>query len=127
MIKNFKKYALVIPVISTIVLMASSALADLPAGNAITPDDISGIIGVIAQFMIDISLVLAVIFIVLSGIMTMMAQDDPTRFKNGLARLKSAIWGVVIVMATGVIINTVGSLIDRSFFCQISFLGICLY
>lgn len=127
MIKNLKKYALVIPVISTIVLMASSALASLPVGNAITLDDISGIVSVITQFMIGISFFLAIIFIVLSGIMTMMSQDDPARFKSGLARLKSAIWGVAIVMATGVIINTVGSLVDRSFFCQLSILGICLY
>ena len=103
------------------------ALADLPPGNAITTDDISGIVGIIARFMIVISMVLAVIFIVLSGIMTMMAQADPGKFTNGLLRLKHAIIGVLVILAVGVIINTVAALVDRSFFCQISILGRCIY
>lgn len=108
-------------------LLPGLVSAYIPAGNAVTIDDISGIIGVIAQFMIGISMVLAVIFIVLSGIMTMMAQADPGKFTNGLLRLKHAAIGAGVVMATGVIINTVGALVDRSFFCQLSFLGICLW
>ena len=104
-----------------------TALADLPPGNAITIDDVSGIVGIIARFMIVMSMVLAVIFIVLSGIMTMMAQADPAKFSKGLLRLKHAAIGAGVVLATGVIINTVATLVDRSFFCQISILGICLY
>lgn len=127
MIKKFKKYFFAIPAVLTAVLMAGSALAALPAGNAITLDDISGIVGVIAQFMIGISMVLAVIFIVLSGIMTMMAQADPGKFANGILRLKHAAIGAGVILATGVIINTVAALVDRSFFCQISVLGICLW
>ena len=127
MIKEFKKYALAVPAVLVMILMASSALADLPVGNPITLDDVSGIVNIIADFMIVTSMVLAVIFIVLSGIMTMMAQADPGKFTAGLLRLKHAIYGVAVVLAAGVIINTVASLVDRSFFCQISILGICLY
>lgn len=128
MIKNLKKYALAVPAVLVMVLMATSALAaNLPAGNAITLDDISGIAEVISRFMIVMSMVLAVIFIVLSGIMTMMAQADPGKFTSGLLRLKHAIYGVAVVLAAGVIINTVASIVDRSFFCQISILGICIY
>ncbi|MEK7645520.1 MAG: hypothetical protein AAB374_00150 [Patescibacteria group bacterium] len=101
--------------------------AELPPGSAITIDDVSGIVGIIARFMIAMSMVCAVIFIVLSGIMTMMAQDDPAKFSKGLLRLKHAAIGAGVVLATGVIINTVAALVDRSFFCQISILGICLY
>lgn len=115
--------------IATLGLLAMPlfARAELPAGHAITLDDVGGLVGVIADFMIGISLVLAVIFIVLSGIMTMMAQADPGKFTDGLLRLKHAIYGVAVVLAAGVIINTVASLIDRSFFCQLSLLGICLF
>jgi len=102
-------------------------LAELPPGNAISLDDIDYIVYIIADFMIITSMVLTVIFIVLSGIMTMLAQADPGKFKDGLLRLKHAIWGVAIILASGVIINTVGALVDRSFFCQISIVGICLY
>ncbi len=107
-------------------LSAVSARADLPAGNPITIDDVSGLIGLVANFLIITSMVLAVIFIVLSGIMIMLAQSDPTAFKKGQARLKHAIFGVAVVLGTGVIINTVAALVDRSFFCQFSVLGICL-
>ena len=127
MIKKFKKYFWAVPIILAMVLMASSALAQLPPGNPITIDDISGLVGTIARFMIAISMVVAVIFIVLSGIMTMMAQADPGKFTNGLLRLKHAIIGAMVILATGVIINTVAAIVDRSFFCQLQVLFICLY
>ena len=127
MFQELKKYMLAVPVISLMVLMATSVLADLPPGNAITLYDVDSIVHIIAQFMIGISMVLAVIFIVLSGIITMTAQADPGRFSAGLLRLKHAAIGAGVVLATGVIINTVASLVDRSFFCQVSLLGICLF
>ncbi len=127
MFKNIKKYFLVPPTVATLFFVATSAFAALPAGNAITIDDVSGIIGVMTRFLIATSMVFAVLFIVLSGIMFMVSQGDPGKFKEARARLNSAIWGVAVVLATGVIINTVASLVDRSFFCQISLLGICLY
>lgn len=113
------------PAILVVALMATSALA-LPPGNPVTLGEIDSIIVIIAQFMIVTSMILAVIFIVLSGIMTMMAQADPGKFSNGLLRLKHATIGAGVVLATGVIIATVASIVDRTFFCQISILGICI-
>ncbi len=120
---NLRTYA--VPIL--LLLAVPTAQAALPAGNAITLEDVDGIINLIARFLIVTSMICAVIFIVLSGIMTMAAQADPKRFSAGLLRLKHAIYGVAVVLATGVIINTIGSLVDRSFFCQLSILGICLY
>ncbi len=125
MIKKLKKYLFAIPSVSLIVFMATSVLA-LPPGNPITFNAITILVTDIAQFMIVTSMILAVIFIVLSGIMAMMAQADPGKFKDGLLRLKHAVIGAGVVMATGVIIATVASIVDRSFFCQISIFGICL-
>ncbi len=110
-----------------LIMPTVSWASDLPAGNPITIDDVSGMISLAARFLIVTSMVCAVIFIVLSGIMIMLAQADPGKFKTGLLRLKHAIWGVAVVLATGVIINTVAALVDRSFFCQVSLLGICFY
>ncbi|MEK9157771.1 MAG: hypothetical protein AAB638_01140 [Patescibacteria group bacterium] len=103
------------------------AYANLPAGNAITLTDIDNMAHLIARFLIVTSMILAVIFIVLSGIMVMAAQADPARYKNGLVRLKHAAIGIGVVLATGVIINTIAGFVDRSFFCQISIIGICIY
>lgn len=126
MTSRFKKYFLGITLSGIAFISAVSARADLPAGNPVTIDDVSGLIGLVANFLIITSMVLAVIFIVLSGIMIMLAQSNPTAFTKGLTRLKHAIYGVAVVLATGVIINTVAALVDRSFFCQVRLLGICL-
>ena len=103
------------------------ALADLPAGNAVTLADVDSIVRILARFLITMSAIAMVVFIVLSGIMTMLAQADPGKFTKGMLRLKHAVYGAAVVLATGVIINTVAAVVDRSFFCQISILGICLY
>ena len=126
MIKKLKKYFFAIPAVLLIIFMATSALANLPAGNPITTDVITVIVTNIAQFMIITSMILAVIFIVLSGIMTMMAQANPSKFTNGLLRLKHATIGAGGILATGVILATVYSIVDGTFFCQISFWGICI-
>ncbi len=126
MIKKLKKYLFAMPAVLVVALMATSALA-LPPGNPVTFNVITTIVVNIAQFMIVTSMILAVIFIVLSGIMTMMAQADPGKFSNGLLRLKHATIGAGVVLATGVILATVASIVDGSFFqCRISILGICL-
>ena len=104
-----------------------ATVSTLPPGNAITFDDIDAVIRLIARFIIGISLTLAVIFIVWSGITIMTAQGNPTRFQNGLLRLRSALIGIAVIMAVGVILNTIASIVDRSFFCQLSILGICLW
>lgn len=103
------------------------ALADLPTGQPVTFTEIDSIIRLLLDFIIGLSTVLMVMFIVISGIMTMTAGSDTTRFKNGLLRLKHAIIGAAVIIAAGVIINTVYALVDRSFFCQVSTLGICFY
>ena len=110
-------------------LLPRLALADLPPGTAITFSGIDEFVRLILDFMMGISFFLMVIFIVISGIMTMAAGSDTTRFKNGLLRLKHAAIGAGVIMAAGVIIGTVYSLIDRSFFatCNISLVGICVY
>ena len=103
------------------------ANAELPPGQAVTLDEVNNIFGTIARFLIGVSATLAVIFIIISGIMIMTAQGDPAKYKKGREMLKTAIWGTFVVLGVGVIINTVAALVTRSFFCQLSVLGVCLY
>lgn len=115
---------------ATLTVLPKIAIAqytDLPAGNAVTFDDIGSIITMIARFLIVMSTIVAVIFIVWSGIMMMAAQDDAKKFDAARNRLKHALWGVGVAMGVFVIINTIAGIVTRSFFCQVSFLGICLY
>ena len=103
------------------------ASADLPPGSPITFPQIDSIIQIIVRFMFLTSITVAFIFIVWNGIMIMTAQGDPKRYQSGMTGVKNAAIGIGVVLAVNVIINTVGSIVDRSFFCQISLLGVCLY
>ncbi len=118
--------------LSYILTAASLALpllanAELPPGQAVTLEEVDSIINTIARFLIATSAGLAVIFIVVSGIMVMSSRDNPQRFQKGLLMLRNAIIGTAVVLGVGVIINTIGALVTRSFFCQLSVLGVCLY
>lgn len=103
------------------------AYQDLPAGTAITFTEIDDIVQILSRYLIVIAFIVMVMAIVWAGIIVMTAQSDTGRLKVGLTTLRHAIYGAAIVMATGVIINTVTSLVDRTFFCQISVIGICLW
>ncbi len=107
-------------------VLTGTALADLPPGQPITFNELDYIIARIASFLVTTSGVLAVIYIVWSGITYMNAGSDTTKVGEAQARLKSAVIGTAIVLGVGVIINTVLALVTREFFCQLQVLGICL-
>lgn len=92
------------------------AFADLPGGQPVTFNDLNYILGLTLGFITWGAGILAVIFLVLSGIMTMTAQSDTAKYTKAKARLKHAIIGSLVVMATGVIINTIMAVVNRSFF-----------
>ena len=92
--------------------------ATLPPGRPITLDFLDDAISDIAIFLIRISMILAVIFIVWSGITYMYAGDDTKKVDAAKARLMSGIIGAVIVFGVGVIIWTIAGVITGQFFCQ---------
>jgi magnesium-transporting ATPase (P-type) len=88
--------------------------ASLPVGGApVTLSEIQDRIQQIAQFLIIVSMVIAVIFIVYGGIRYITSSGDP-------ADAKKIIWngiiGAAIILAVGVILQTVAGLVTRSFF-----------
>ena len=113
--------------LATLPKIVLAQYTDLPPGNAVTFDDVGAIITMIARFLIVMSTIIAVIFIVWSGIMMMAAQDDAAAFTKARKRLIHAVWGVGVAMGVFVIINTVAGVVTRTFFCQVSILGVCLY
>ena len=104
----------------------ASQLADLPAGQPITFNEVDSLIGRVAQFLVVTSVLIAVIMIVWSGITYMAAGANTTKVTEAQARLKSAIIGAAIVLGVGVIIETVAGIVTRGFFCRFQLLGICI-
>lgn len=81
-------------------------------GAPVTLSEIQDRIQTVAQFLIVVSMVIAVIMIVYGGIRWMISSDPAEAKKivtNGLI-------GAAIVLAVGVLLQTVAGLVTRSFF-----------
>ncbi|HWA64473.1 MAG TPA: hypothetical protein VG866_01260 [Candidatus Paceibacterota bacterium] len=100
--------------------LAYAAVAALPdptspvTGQAVTLAEIQDRIQQVAQFLIVISLVIAVAFIVIGGIRYMVAGGGDT--KAAKATIYNGIIGAAVVLAVGVILQTVAGFVTRSFF-----------
>ena len=105
-----------------VLLMPVLVLAALPnpepplTGGAVTLAEIEARITQIARFLIVIGVVLAVIFIIWGGIAYMFAGGDEGKTESAKARITNGIIGAAVVLAVGVILQTVAGLIARSFF-----------
>lgn len=104
----------------------ASQLADLPAGKPITLPEVDSMIERVAQFLIVVSVLIAVIMIVWSGITYMYAGSDASKVTEAQTRLKNAVIGAAIVLGVGVIIQTIAGIVTRDFFCQFQLLGVCI-
>lgn len=85
-------------------------------GSAITLAEIQDRIEQIARFLIIVGVILAVIFIIWGGITYMFAGGDDEKVKTAKSRIINGIIGAAVVLAVGVILQTVAGLIARSFF-----------
>ncbi|OGN01900.1 MAG: hypothetical protein A3I26_02765 [Candidatus Yanofskybacteria bacterium RIFCSPLOWO2_02_FULL_43_10] len=104
----------------------ASQLADLPPGQPITLPEVDSLISQVAQFLLVVSVLIAVIMIVWSGITYMYAGADATKVTAAQGRFKSAVIGAAIVLGVGVIIQTIAGIVTRDFFCQFQLLGVCI-
>ena len=121
---NFKTVAK-IGMGTAMALMPMLVLAQLPtptspyAGQPITLQDIRDIIETVARFLILISVVIAVIFIVWGGVMYMMAGDDAAKSGAAKSRIVNGIIGALVVLAVGLILQTLASLVNWTAFFNI--------
>ena len=121
---NFKTVAKV-SIATAIALMPALVLAQLPSptspftGAPITLTDVQGIIETIARFLILISVVIAVIFIVWGGISYMSAGDDASRAGAAKSRIVNGIIGALVVLAVGLILQTLASLVNWTAFFNV--------
>lgn len=104
----------------------ASQLADLPPGQPITLPEVNSLIGQVAQFLVVISVLIAIIMIVWSGITYMAAGANVTKVTEAQTRLKNAIIGAAVVLGVGVIIQTIAGIVTRDFFCQFQVFGVCI-
>lgn len=94
----------------------NSATSEIPPGRVWTLDRLADLIRNLTRRLIYISGILAVFFIVLSGVMYMYAGDDESKVDKAKGMLKSGIIGSAIVFGVGVILLTVEAIVMGDFF-----------
>ncbi|PIR42103.1 MAG: hypothetical protein COV30_00155 [Candidatus Yanofskybacteria bacterium CG10_big_fil_rev_8_21_14_0_10_37_15] len=117
---NTKKFAyagmVIMALMMPVLVLALTGPTQPIGGTPVSLSEIENRIRQIAQFVIVISVILAVIFIIWGGIAYMTAGGDDTKAKTAKTRIWNGVIGAAIVLAVGVILQTLASLISRSFF-----------
>ena len=81
--------------------------------------DIKDVIETIARFLILVSVIVAVIFIVWGGMMYMMAGDDAAKATAAKTRIVNGIIGALVVLAVGLILQTLAGLVNWTVFFNV--------
>ena len=87
------------------------------SGDTLTLSRGEELIITVGNFLIGISIVLAVIFIVWGGITWMTAGSSEDAAGKARDRIKNGIIGAAVVLGVGLIIKTIESLVSQTFFC----------
>lgn len=93
--------------------MALTAPGAPVSGQAVTLNEAERLINGAARFLIVISVIIAVIFIVYGGIRWIVAPDKPEAAKKIIL---NGIVGAIIVLGVGVLLQTLQGVISRTFF-----------
>ncbi len=124
MTTKFNKVAKV-GIVTAMALMPMLVLAQLPtptspyAGTPVTLQDVRDVIETVARFLILVSVVIAVIFIVWGGISYMTAGDDSSKTSAAKSRVVNGIIGALIVLAVGLILQTLAGLVNWTVFFNV--------
>ena len=118
--KNTKKFMfvgmMVMALLMPVLVWALPTPSSPVGGVAVTLSEIEARIRQVAQFIIILSVILAVIFIIWGGITYMTAGGDETKAGAAKTRIWYGVIGAAVVLAVGVILQTLAALITRSFF-----------
>ena len=85
------------------------------SGRPVTLSEIEDIIRLIAQFLILISVVIAVIVIIWGGITWMTAGGSDEQAKKGKGIILQGIFGAAVILGVGVILQTLAGIVTRQF------------
>ena len=108
----------IVAVLTPFLVLAATLPTPTPptAGQALTLDEIENLIKRVAQFLIVVSVIIAVIFIIWGGVMYMAARGNEDAVGKAKTTIFNGIIGAAVVLGVGVILQTLAGLITRSFF-----------
>lgn len=98
-------------------LITATVYAAIPVqGQPITLGEVGMRIEQIVRFLIEIAGVVAAGYIIWAGIKWVSAGNDPKKVEDAKASLKAGVIGLLVILGFAVIILTVSSVVNRSFF-----------
>lgn len=115
-IKRFSKYLVPLTLAFLPVLVFAQLQPPIPTGTGITLPEIEKRISQVANSLIVVGVIIAVIFIIWGGVLYMAAGGDPKKVETAQTRIKSGLIGAIIVLGVGVILNTLAKVVTRTFF-----------
>jgi hypothetical protein len=115
---SLKKWGrrLVIPAALISLPILSFAAVALPTGTELTLGKIEQLIDTVANWLIVIGVVIAVIFIIWGGLKYMTARGDPKKAEEARSSIIHGVIGAAVVLGVGVILRTTAALVTRTFF-----------
>ena len=82
----------------------------------VTLGEVENVIRGIARFLVVITVIIAVIFIVWGGVMWMAARGDDEMAGRAKKTIINGIIGALVVLGVGVILQTLAAIVTRTFF-----------
>ncbi len=115
---SIKKWGwrLAVPAALVALPVLSFAAVNLPTGTELTLTKIQQLIETIANYLIVVGVVVAVIFIIWGGIRYMTAGGNDESIKSAKKTIYNGIIGAAVVLGVGVILRTTAALVTRTFF-----------
>ncbi len=94
------------------------AFADvnLPVGTELTLTKIQQLIETVANWLIIVGIVIAVIYIIWGGVSYMAARGDAAKATKAKDHIVNGVIGAAVVLGVGVILRTTAALVTRTFF-----------
>lgn len=89
---------------------------NVPTGVGLTLSDVEDLIVTIANWLMIIGVVVAVLFLAWGGIKWMTAGGDSKKSDEAKTIIKNGFIGLVVLFGIGVILRTAAGLITRTFF-----------
>ncbi len=111
-----KIWKLAVPATLIFLPILSFAAVNLPTGTELTLAKIQQLIETLANWLIIIGVVIAVIFIIWGGIKYMTARGDEKKATEAKTAIFNGIIGAAVVLGVGVILRTTAALVTRTFF-----------
>ena len=99
----------------------------VPTQRGLTLAELGSLIAIVGSFLTNVGVILGIIAIIVSGIMYMRSGSKPEAIKKAQDWFKNALIGSLIVLAVGMIINTLANIVSREFFCRLIIFGKCIF